>query len=337
AAALAFALVWSAARLSVPVLAGQTIDRAIRAERLGLLLVLAGAVVLVAAGQGLAAATRRYFAMRTSYRVEADLRSALYNRVNRLSFDYHDRTSTGQLMSRGSTDLHEVQQFVVSIPITSAWLMMAVGAFAVALWIHPLLAVVAMAVYPVVTVITVRFFNRLFPATSRVQQGLGDLAGVVEENVAGARLVRAFGREEHQIDKLSRVADRIYDDSMETARLRTTYTPLFYLLPALGQLVILSYGGWLVLDGQVSTGQFVTIVFLMNMLVWPVQGLGEIVASGQRACTSAARVWNVLREEPAVRQRPRAAALPQEQGAVAFEDVAFSYQPGQPVLRNFSL
>jgi ATP-binding cassette subfamily B protein len=339
-AAVFFALVWTGARIGMPLLIGETIDRAIDlpgGADVDLLLALSLAIVFLAAVQGGAAAMRRYLAMRTSYRVEADLRTALYNRVNHLSFDYYDRTATGQLMSRASADLHEIQQLVVNIPINTAFLMLAVGAFVVLLRVHVLLAFLAMAVYPLVTLITVQFFNRLFPATARVQQGLADLAAVAEENVAGARLVRAFGRESHEVARLSAVADRIYDDNMEVARLRTAFTPLFQLLPSAGQLVILSYGGWLVLQGQVTPGQFVAFFQLLSMLVWPVQGLGELVASGQRAATSAARVWNVLKEEPSIRQRPHARSLPAGPGEVRFESVCFSYQPGRPVLRDFSL
>ena len=336
-AALFAAFLWTGARLAVPVLIGETIDRAIVPGDSGLLLVLAIVIVLVVAGQGVAAAVRRFFAMRTSYRVEADLRTSLYNRVNRLSFDYYDRTATGQLMSRGSADLHEVQQFVVSIPINLAFLLMAVGAFVVLARVHIVLALLAMFVYPIVTIVTIRFFNRLFPATARVQQDLADLTSVVEENIAGARLVRAFGRGQHEIGKVRAVADRIYDDQMEVTWLRTLYTPLFFWLPAMGQLVILAYGGWLVLQGQVTAGQFVAFFQFLNMLVWPVQGLGEIVASGQRAITSAARVWNVLKEESTIRQRPRAQPLPPGDGEVRFENVTFSYSTGRPVLKNFTL
>ena len=340
ALALLAALLWTGARIGIPVLTGETIDRAIDVPGgadVDLLLALVLAVVGLAALQGGAAALRRYSAMRTSYRVEADLRARLYNRVNRLSFDYYDRTATGQLMSRGSTDLHEVQQLVVMIPITSAFLLMAIGVFAVLLRVHVVLAVLAIGVYPLVTLITVRFFNRLFPATARIQQGLGGLTTVVEENIAGARLVRAFGREQHENGKLRKVADAIYDDNMEVTRLRTAYTPLFFLLPAVGQLVILAYGGWLVLEDQVSPGEFVALFQLLNMLVWPVQGLGEMIASGQRAATSAARVWNVLKEEPTIRQQPHAIMLPTGQGEIRFDNVQFSYEPGRPVLRDFSL
>ncbi len=334
------ALVWSGARLGIPILTGLTINHAIAgsgardARTLGLFAV---SIAGLASIQGLAAALRRYFAMRTSYRIETDLRSALYNAVNRLSFDYHDVTSTGQLMSRGSADLHEVQNFVVAIPINLAALIMATGAFAFMLYVHAGLALSALCVYPLVSLITVRFYNRLFPATARVQQGLGDLAAVVEENVAGARLVRSFGREEYEIKKLQRAADGIFTDNMELTRLRTIYTPLFSLLPSVGQLVIIAYGGWLVIQGDINIGYFVTFLQFLNMLIWPVQMLGEQVASGQRAVTSAARVWNVLREEPTVRERPRARPLPGGAGEVVFDHVDFSYLPGRPVLRDFSL
>ena len=155
--ALLAALAWTGARLAIPVVIGVTIDRAIDlpgGPDLGLLLTLALALVALAAVQGAAAATRRYFAMRTSHRVEADLRMRLYGRVNSLSFDYYDKTATGQLMSRASTDIHEVQQLVVLIPINLAFLTMAVGAFFVLASVHLVLALLALVIYPIVTLLT---------------------------------------------------------------------------------------------------------------------------------------------------------------------------------------
>ena len=334
------AAVWSGGRIGIPILTGYTIDRAIDlpgGADMGLLLTLVLVVVAVAAVQGAAASARRYLAMRISYRVEANLRTALYNRVNGLSFDYYDKTATGQLMSRASADLHEIQQLVVTIPINTAFLLMAIGAFVALLTVHVWLAIGSMAVYPLVSIITMRFYNRLFSATARVQQGLGDMTDAVEENIAGARLVRSFGREEHEIKRVGAVVEEIYNDQMEVARLRTIYTPLFAFLPAIGQLIILAYGGWLVLEGSVTVGQFVAFFQLLTILVWPMQGLGEIIASGQRAMTSAARVWNVIRTEPTVQERPHARSLPDGAGEVQFQDVTFGYQPERPVLRHFDL
>jgi ATP-binding cassette subfamily B protein len=330
-------LLWGTFRLVVPVLTGMTIDKAIVPHKTGLLLELTIALVVVAAFQGICAGTRRYWATRTSYRIEADMRVDLYDRVNRLSFDYHDRTATGQLMSRGSADVHEVQGFIINIPINSAYLLMAVGAFVMLLLTSVELAFLAMAVYPVVTILSVRFFNRLEPGTERVQQGLAGLASVVEENIAGARLVRAFGREDHEIAKLRTVADQIHDDSMEVARLRTFYTPLFQFLPGVGQLVVLGYGGWLAINGDMTIGRLVTSLQYLNMLVWPVQSLGEMIASAQRALISSARVWNVLREEPTVKDRPHARHMPAGHGEIRFDNVTFGYQEGRPVLNDFSL
>jgi len=330
-------LTWGLMRLVVPVLTGLTIDRAIVREDHGLLVRLVVALVVVVAFQATFAGLRRYWAMRTSYRVEADLRMELYDRVNRLSFDYHDRTATGQLMSRGSADLHEIQAFLVNIPINSAYMLMAAGSFFLLLRVSVLLALLAMAVYPVVLWLSVRFFNRLAPGTERVQVGLAGLASVVEENIAGARLVRAFGREQHEIDRLHEVANDVHRDSMEVVRLRTIYGPLFYFLPGIGQLVIIGYGGWLALNGHMSTGELVASLQFLNMLVWPVQSLGEMIASGQRALVSGARVWNVLKEEPSIKEAPHARHLPQGGGEIAFDRVTFAYQDDRPVLRDFSL
>ncbi len=321
----------------VPVITGLTIDRAIVKEDHGLLVRLVVLLVVVVAFQAVFAGMRRYWAMRTSYRIEADLRMELYNRVNRLSFDYHDRTATGQLMSRGSADLHEVQAFLVNIPINSAYLLMAVGSFFFLLRVNLTLAFLAMAVYPLVTWLSVRFFSRLEPGTERIQVGLASLASVVEESIAGARLVRAFGREQHEIGRLQTVADDVHRDSMEVVRLRTVYGPLFYFLPGIGQLVILGYGGWLALHGHMSTGELVSSLQFLNMLVWPVQSLGEMIASGQRALVSSARVWNVLKEEPTITEAPHAKHLPAGGGEITFSGVTFAYQDNRPVLENFTL
>lgn len=331
-------LSWGLVRLVVPVITGLIIDRAIIKEDHGLLVRLVVLLVAVVAFQATFAGLRRYWAMRTSYRIEANLRMALYDRVNRLSFDYHDRTATGQLMSRGSADLHEIQGFLVNIPINSAYLLMATGSFFLLLRLNAGLALLAMAVYPVVTWLSVRFFSRLEPGTERVQIGLANLAAVVEESIAGARLVRAFGRERHEIGRLEKVADDVYNDSMEVARLRTVYGPLFYFLPGIGQLVVLSYGGWLALNGHMTTGELVTSLQFLNMLTWPVQSLGEMIASGQRALVSAARVWNVLKEEPTITEAAHPKRLPAGGGGeITFSGVTFAYQDDRPVLENFTL
>jgi ATP-binding cassette subfamily B protein len=336
-AGLLSGLVWSAARVAIPLLTGKTIDKAIDHGDKSLLLILALSVVGAAAVQGLASGVRRYFAMSNSYRVESNLRAELYDQVNQLSLDYHDRTSTGQLMSRASADLHEIQQFLVVIPINTAFLLIAFGAFGVLLTIHLPLALLAMLAYPLITWVSARFFRQLGPAAARVQQDVADIAHVVEENIAGIRTIRSFGREDDEVRKIDRLAERTFVDSMEAARLRTIYTPLFFWLPSISQLVILSYGGWLVLEGHVTAGEFVAFFQYLNMLVFPVQSLGEMVPIGQRAVTAAARVWNVLRQRPTIAQTAHGRPLPAGGGDLRFEDVSFSYQAGYPVLRDFSL
>jgi len=337
AVAFGAGLTWGLLRLVAPILTGETIDRAIEPKDTSILFGLCVALVIAVAFQAFFAGMRRYWAMRTSYRIEADLRMELYDRVNRLSFDYHDRTATGQLMSRGSADLHEVQGFLVNIPINSAYLLMAVGSFIFLLMTSVTLAFLAMAVYPLVTWLSVRFFNRLEPGTERVQQGLASVASVVEENIAGARLVRAFGREQHEIEKMQTVADEVHRDSMEVVRLRTIYGPLFWLLPGVGQLVVLGYGGYLATEGRMTIGELVAALQFLSMLVWPVQSLGEMIAGGQRALVSAARVWNVLKEEPSVTERPHARHMPAGGGEITFDDVTFGYQDNRPVLEHFTL
>ncbi|MEO8539419.1 MAG: ABC transporter ATP-binding protein [bacterium] len=337
ATAFSAGLSWGLLRLVVPVITGLTIDKAIVKHDQHLLVRLVLLLVVVVAFQAVFAGMRRYWTMRTSYRIEANLRMELYDRVNRLSFDYHDRTATGQLMSRGSADLHEIQGFLVNIPINSAYVLMAIGSFFLLLRVSVPMAFLAMAVYPVVTWLSVRFFSRLEPGTERIQVGLASLASVVEENIAGARLVRAFGREKHEVERMRVVADEIHKDSMDVVRLRTVYGPLFYFLPGIGQLAVIGFGGWLALNGHMTTGELVTSLQFLNMLVWPVQSLGEMIAGGQRALVSSARVWNVLKEEPTITERPHAKHMPAGGGEITFSGVTFAYQDNRPVLENFTL
>jgi len=159
----------------------------------------------------------------------------------------------------------------------------------------------------------------------------------VEEHIAGVRTVRSFGREEDEIQKIQKLADRTFADSMEAARLRTIYTPLFFWLPSISQLVILSYGGWLVIQGHITAGEFVAFFQYLNMLVFPVQSLGEMVPMGQRAVTAGARVWNVLRQRPTIARSAHGKAMPAGGGDLLFKDVSFSYQRGYPILNDFSL
>ena len=321
----------------------QAVDLGIEADDMGALrhwaLLIAVAAVVVGVFTGL----RRYIAFREARWVEADLRESLFAHLQRLHFAFHDRAQTGQLMSRANTDLQQVQSFVVMIPLTISNGVTVVAVTAILVSLDPLLTLLALGSLPFLNVLATRFSRRLHPAVMGIQQESAELAAVVEETVAGVRVVKGFGAERVQARRLGKEADDVYDRSMEAATVRATFLPALELLPNLGLIATLGYGGHLVLDGALSLGDLVAFNVYVVMLIWPLRMLGMIIAQGQRAAAAGERVREILEVSPHIVDTPSAAPLPATgpgggRGEVRFEGVRFAYAPELPdVLDGFDL
>ncbi|MBK9180638.1 MAG: ABC transporter ATP-binding protein [Acidimicrobiales bacterium] len=346
AAGVGAGLVWSVAKVSVPLFVQQAIDEGIQGDDTTALarwvLLILGAGVVVAVFTGL----RRWFAFREARWSETTLRDRLFAHLQRLHFAFHDRAQTGQLMSRANTDLQQVQAFVVLIPITISNFITVFAVLVIMLSIDPVLAVLALCGLPFVNVLAKRFSSRLHPAVLGIQAESAELATVVEETVSGIRVVKGFGSEGVQSARLRTEADGVYERSMEASRVRATYLPALELLPNLGLVLVLAYGGHQVLDGSLRVGELVAFNVYVVMLVWPLRMLGMVVAQAQRAAASAGRVHEVLATAPEVVDRPHARPLPSVPapgesalGEVRFDGVAFGYLAGddRPVLDGLDL
>jgi ATP-binding cassette subfamily B protein len=329
---------WTVGKVSVGLLVQQAVDHGIEADDMPALrrwaLVIAGAAVVVGAFTGL----RRYLAFREARWIEADLRERLFAHFQRLHFAFHDRAQTGQLMSRANTDLQQIQAFVVMIPLTISNAVTVLAVTVILLTLDPLLTLLALGSLPFLNVLATRFSRRLHPAVMGIQEESAELAAVVEETVAGVRVVKGFGAEPVQAARLRTEADDVYDRSMEAARVRATFLPALELLPNLGLIATLGYGGHLVLDGQLTLGELVAFNVYVVMLIWPLRMLGMILAQSQRAAASAERVHEVLETAPIIADVPAGAALPEGRGELRFEQVRFAYAPELPtVLQGFDL
>jgi len=334
---------WTVGKVSVGLLVQRAIDEGIEADDMAALrrwaLVIAGAAVVVGVFTGL----RRYLAFREARWIEADLRERLFAHFQRLHFAFHDRAQTGQLMSRANTDLQQLQAFVVMIPLTISNAVTVAAVTVILLTINPLLTLLALGTLPFLNLLATRFSRRLHPAVLGIQQEAAELAAVVEESVAGVRVVKGFGAEAVQAARLAKEADDVYDRSMEAASVRATYLPALELLPNIGLIATLGYGGHLVLDGRLSLGELVAFNVYVVMLVWPLRMLGMILAQGQRAAAAAERVQEVLDTEPVIVDDPAARPLPAagadgRRGSLRFEAVSFRYGPDLPlVLHGFDL
>jgi ATP-binding cassette, subfamily B, bacterial len=330
-------LLWMVGKISVPILVRFSIDRGIgEGELLGLwvgLIVVAGVLV------GTFTALRRYYAFREARWTETRLRERLFNHIMSLHVGYHDRAQTGQLMSRSSSDLQQIQSFVVMIPITMSNLGMILAATIILFITDPLLALVALAPLPLVNVAGRKFSTSIHSAVLQVQAEQAELATVVEETIGGVRVVKGFGAEEVQSVRLRKEADDIQGVSIGAAKIRAKFLPAIELLPQLGLIAVLGLGGLRVINGDLTLGQLVQFNFFVALLVSPLRMLGMTIAWAQRAGAALERVNEVLDAVPEVvdPQHPQVLPDARDRGAVSFRGVRFGYDPDAPVLDEFDL
>jgi ATP-binding cassette subfamily B protein len=332
----AVGLAWTLGKVAVPQLTRLAIDKGIEKNRSLLfwtMLILAAATIA-----GFFAACRRFIAFRESRLTESLLRERLFAQIQGLHVGFHDKAQTGQLMSRSSSDLQQVQGFVVNIPIFVSQITMVIGVVIILFISDPILAAVSLAPLPFINVSARSFSNKIHPAVLAVQQEQAQLANVVEETVSGVRVIKGFGAEGVQQAKLQTEADDIRRESMKAAYIRSRFLPAIDLLPSLGLVAVLGLGGHRVINGDMSLGGLVAFNTYLTMLIWPMRNIGMTVAFGQRAASALLRVNEILSEEPAIKDAPKPRSLPkaglaQPTGALRFEGVRFGYDIGHTDVR----
>jgi ATP-binding cassette subfamily B protein len=322
---------------AVPIVIRAVIDRAIAGHDAGLLWWLLALLVALGITKAVCFGIRRQLAGVVSVAVEADLREQLYEHVQALDTGYHERMSTGQLMSRGSSDLQAVRQYFMQLPWSITLRVQVLAVVCVLFVFDAPLAAVTLATVPFLAASTWRFVTRFDPVVLRLQQKLAELASVVEETVTGIRVVKAFGREDHQVAKLEREAAEIYEQAVQSVGLRGRFASAMQALPQVSVVAVLWYGGRRVLGGQITIGTLVAFNAYLAMLVFPVRALGMIVAASQRAESASARIFEVLDTEPGIADRPGATKLVIERGDVRVDNVRFAYPGGRPVLDGVEL
>ena len=338
-AGVVISLIWSAGKVSVPRVVQVAIDRGIEGDDTNELvkwsIVIACLGLTSAIGQGF----RRYYAFREARWAEASLRDRIYAHIQRLHFAFHDTAATGQLMSRANTDLQQIQSFVVMIPMTIGNFVQVVAATVILLLINPLLTLMALGGLPFVNMLGKRFSDALHPEVMAIQVESAELAEVVEESVAGVRVIKGFGAEPIQAERLATEAGDVYDASVRAAAVRARFLPALELIPNIGLVLVLGYGGHQVLNGGLTIGELVAFNVYVVMLIWPLRMLGQIVAQWQRAIAASDRVADLLETEPEIVDGPDAVPLPAGPGEVRFERVTFGYSEAQvhPVLDGLDL
>lgn len=326
-------LVALATQVAVPAVVGRAIDAAgdnflAGDDSPGDLLVMVWVLVALGVARFAFSAAFRYSLFKLAFRIDTELRALIYEHLGKLSFSYYDRTQSGDVISRANSDIRSIQIFFSFAPIAVISVLIFVFAFALMLVIHVPLALVTMCTMPAVHYFGMRFRRTVFPLSWITQARMAEVAGIVDENINGTRVVKSFAAEKQQIRVLSKSAQRLRWAATATVEARARFNPLIEALPRLSMMLVLLYGGWLAIDGQVSIGTLVAFNAYVIMLQLPFRLIGFLLTQGQRAAASAKRIYEVLDEEPAVADAEDAQPLPRCRGEVRFEDVWFAYPRG---------
>jgi ATP-binding cassette subfamily B protein len=329
---------WTLTRVVIPILTASAINDGIVKGHTTHLMWWGLAILILGGLSATCSGLRRYLAFAVAYRVETDLREDMFANLQRLDFVFHDHAQTGQLMARGATDLQQINQFVVMIPITLANAVTILAVTGILFYINVPLAAIALASLPIINVAAKRFSTQIHPVSMQLQEELSGLSTVVEETVTGIRAVKGFGAEAIQARQLARAADNIFDRIILLARIRAFFTPLLDVLPALSLAFVLLYGGFAVIHHHLTVGDLVAFNLYVTMLIGPFQMVGQIIAQAQRAVASSQRVSEIIDAEPHIYDDPHARPLPPGGGEIRFESVGFSYgEGGRAVLEDFNL
>jgi ATP-binding cassette subfamily B protein len=295
-------------------------------------------IVVFAVARGVFAFAQSYIAERASQEVAFDFRNELFTRIQTLSFSYHDRNQTGQLMVRATDDVEKVRQFIgqglllalqAVVLLVGALILLAITNFRLTLVILPILPV-ALAVFMI--------FGRMTqPLFVRVQQRLSALNTLLQENLAGIKVVKAFAREPQEEARFGAAAEALMQQQIGVSRVFSFVFPLVFLIANLGQAAVLYFGGRQIIGGTLTFGEWQKFSLYLAFVFFPLGQLGLIISQMSQASASADRIFEIMDAQSEVADKPGAITLPPVEGRVAFEEVDFRYfGSSKPVLQDVS-
>ena len=338
-AAVGAGLLWQAAAILSPLLIAQAIDDGILGgDRRALVLWCAGLAAigfLEAACWGV----RHFLAIRNGMRTDAAVRDDIFRQAQRLDASYHDRVPPGELMSRATSDSLLIARLVDNSGHTFGFLLTVIGVSSVLLWMDWQLALILLLPLPLLSIATWRYSGPYSHRSKRLQEELGHASTLAEETISGVRVVKGLGAGSALTARFRALSDRIVERGLDLARLDAVFLPLLELLPLLGLIAVLWFGGNKVIQGELTLGEFVAFNAYVVLLVWPLRTLGQRVGTLQRGLGAAERISDVLAEQPRIVDPPDPVGLiPRPEGGADLElrSVRFGHN-GEAVLAGLGL
>lgn len=295
-------------------------------------------IVAFAAMRGLFSFVQAYMAERTSQGMAFDMRNEIFEKVQRLSFSYYDRNQTGQLMIRATDDVEKVRLFLAQGLVMAAQSFLLLTLSLIILFAtNWRLTLVILPILPFALVLFMGFGAISQPLFAQIQRRLSALNTVLQENLAGIKVVKAFGREKHEYGRFDTAATDLMEQQLRVSRVFSFLFPLIFLMSQVGQGLILYFGGTQILNGTLNLGEYQKFSLYLIYVFFPLGQLGFIITLMAQAGASASRVFEILDAKSDIVEKPNAITLPSISGRVEFRDVTFRYfGSGDPVLKNVS-
>ena len=318
----------------IPRLLGSAIDEALDGGR-GQLLLLGGFILLVSVLRGLFSYGQTYLAEAVSQKTAFDLRNDFFRKLQGLSFGFHDRQQTGNLMSRATQDVEAVRRFVSMGLVRGLSVVLMLGLVAaIMLSTNWRLGLISMSFVPIVVWRAVVMSRRLRSTWTQVQAETGHMTTVLQENLTGIRVVKAFGAREYEEAKFEKKASILAELTYTATRMFASQGALMTLVFTLAPGAILWFGGREVVFGRLSPGELTAFIMYMVLLTMPVRMIGFLVNSFSRAAAAGQRLFEVMDASSPVEEKPGATLLHRVRGHVRFEAVSLSYDSAGPALRD---
>jgi ATP-binding cassette subfamily B protein len=320
--------------------AGETVQGLQNRLDLAPSLLLNAALLIVgfAVMRGLFAFVQTYMAEWTSQAIAFDMRNMIFAKISRLSFSYYDRNQTGQLMIRATDDVEKVRLFIAQgLVLAVQALLLLVATLAILFATNWRLALAVVPILPLSMILFGVFGKISQPLFAEVQRRISALNTILQENVAGIRVVKAFVRQKHEKQRFNVATDRLFEQQMRVSRTFATLFPIIFTLAQVGQAAILYFAAPQILGGTLDLGGYQKFNLYLVYIFLPLGQLGFIISLMAQASASSERIFEILDAESDVTNRPNAHVLPPIQGHVEFRDVTFRYfNSTKPVLRNVS-
>tara|TARA_Y100000590_G_scaffold453433_1_gene598470 strand:- start:527 stop:2290 length:1764 start_codon:yes stop_codon:yes gene_type:complete len=324
------------AQITIPWLLGLAIDQAIGGIKFSGLLLLGSMVLLFMGIRGFMQYVNMYLAELVSQKVAYEFRNNLYDKLQRLSFAFHDRSHTGDLMSRATVDVEAVRMFIGMVLVRSGQIFLLVFTSGIIMLILDWkLGLISLSFVPIIGFRAVKVSRKLRLIWRKAQDQMGVMTTILQENLAGIKVVKAFGGANYEIAKFGSQIENVKEITLQAQRIQTRNTAFMQTIFWASTGILLWAGGTAIIDGRLTVGELAQFIFYSSLLVQPVRQLGMIVNNIARTISAGERLYEVLDAKSPVIERENPIVINDVKGVVCFENVTFAYI-NQPAVSNVS-